>query len=301
MAGGVPGRLPGGPRAGITTVMARTATMWAVLLVCLFGLGPALTLALSGLRGGDGGTDATFLLNDSLARGMVGLVVTVGAAGLVGVATARFLGASAGLGAMAMTLIAPAMRLGELVPILRWAEPGAFRTLAFEGLLLALLAAAVAVLLERASHARAHGSGEERPARLLSIDSAIATGVALAAGAVAAWVIAREPTKGQSIFAGAAAGLAGAGAARLVATRAPLASIALGVMLVAALGPILGMTMGGGDALRAAYEQRLPALANPIPIDWLAGSMLGLPLGLNWAASVIEKRAPKASRAGVAA
>lgn len=300
MAGGQPGRLPGGPRAGITTVMARTATMWAVLLLCLFGLGPALTIPLAGVRGGDGGPDATFLLNDSLARGLVGLVVTVGVAGLVGVAAARFLGVNAGLGAMAMALIAPAMRLGELVPILRWAEPGAFRTLAFEGLLLALIGAAVAVLLERASHARAHGSCDARPARLLSIDSAIALGVALAAGAVAAWVIAREPTKGQAIFAGVAAGIGGGAAARLVAIRAPLASIALGVMLVAALGPILGMTLGGGDALRAAYEQRLPALANPIPLDWLAGSMLGLPLGLTWAASVIEKRTPKAQRARVA-
>ena len=189
------------------------------------------------------------------ARGLVGLVVTVGVAGLVGVAAARFLGVNAGLGAMAMTLIAPAMRLGELVPILRWAEPGAFRALAFEGLLLALLAAAVAVLLERASHARAHGSGDARPrvccrsirrSRWACARRGRGGGVGDRARAdegrdFRAWPRARRAV-----------------AARLVAIRASIASIALGVMLVARWAD------PGDDARRGrrarAREQRLPAL-----------------------------------------
>lgn len=271
--------------------------MWAVLLLCLFGLGPALTLAMGGVRGGDGGTDATFLLTANPGAGVFAMALALGIAGVVGVASAKFLGVNAGLGAFAMTLIAPAMRLGELVPILRWAEsPGAFRVMAIEGVVLAISAAVVALLIERVSRSSAE-SREPGAPKLLSMDSAIALGVALAAGALAAWVIAREPTKGQSIFAGVAAGIGGGAAGRIVANRAPLAALALGVMLVGVLGPVLGMTMAGSDALRAAYEVRLPALSHPIPIDWLAGSMLGLPLGLSWAASVIEKRGvPKAGQ-----
>lgn len=277
--------------------------MWAVLLLCLFGLGPALTLAMGGVRGGDGGTDATFLLSASAPSGIFAMALILVVAGGVGVAASRLLGINAGLGAFAMTLIAPAMRLGELVPILRWAEsPGAFRVMAIEGVILAIAAAFAALLIERVSRSSHELQKADAP-KLLSMDSAIAMGVALAAGALAAWVIAREPTKGQSIFAGVAAGIGGGAAGRIVAIRAPLAALALGVMLVGVLGPVLGMVLAGSDALRAAYEMRLPALSHPIPLDWLAGSMLGLPLGLSWAASVIEKRsgAPRAGESRAAA
>lgn len=270
--------------------------MWTVLVACLFGVGPAIVWLSPRLVGGDGGPGWTYLLNHSPALGGVTLLVTLLVAFGVSAATARFLGVRAGLGAAGMTLIAPALQGGEIVEIVRWADaPGLWLRLAIEGALVAGVAFVGAVLLTRVAHRDDPMSPAERQERARShlTEGAIGAACALGVGAVAGWVLAREPLKGQMLAAGFAAGVCGMGAARVIVPRAPIPAVVLGVMLLAVVGPALGLAIAGGDALRAVYEQRVPAIATPTPVDWLAGALLGMPIGLSWALSAIEKRTEK--------
>jgi hypothetical protein len=280
--------------------MVRSATMWTILLACLFGAGPAIVWLSPRIVGGDGGPGWTYLASDSMGLGLLVLVATLFVACVIGLATSRLLGMRAGLGAIGMTLVAPALQGGEIVEILRWADaPGIFVRLALEGAIIAAFGFGVAVLMGRIAPREAPMSPAERQERTRShiTEGAIGAVSALALGAIAAWIIAREPIKGQMLAAGFAAGVVGMGAGRVIAPRSPIAPVALGVLLLGVVGPLLGFVVAGSDALRAAYEQRLPAIVGPTPIDWITGAMLGMPVGLTWAISMLEKRVEKVAQA----
>src|SRR5690606_35623435 len=208
-----------------------------------------------------------------------------------------------GLGAVGMALAAPAFSGGTIVEVLRWADaPGVFLSLALEGLLFAALGVAATAAIARVTPRHDPMSPAERieRSRAHAVDGLIGAAAALSVGAVAAWVIAREPIKGQMLASGVAAGVAGMAMGRVVAPRAPVATVAAGVLLLGVLGPALGFVVAGGDALRAAYEQRLPAIAGLMPIDWFVGAMIGMPLVLSWSRSVLEKRAERRGEASPA-
>jgi hypothetical protein len=270
--------------------------MWTVLAACLFAVGPALVWLSPRLAGGDGGPGWTFLASGSPMTGALVLIVTVAVAMACGIGASRFLGLRAGLGAVGMTLVAPALQGGEIVEVLRWAgAPGIFVRLGLEGAIIAglgFLGAAVMTRVALRDDPMSPAERQERTKGHLS-EGMIGLAAALSIGAVAGWVLAREPLKGQMLAAGFAAGAAGMGAARVIAPRAPIPAIVLGVLLLGVLGPVFGYIFAGSGALAAAYEQRLPAISTPTPIDWLTGALLGMPLGLSWSLSVLEKRAEK--------
>ncbi len=270
--------------------------MWTVLAACLFAVGPALVWLSPRLAGGDGGPGWTFLASDAPALGGVVLLVTVSIAMVCGIAASKFLGLRAGLGAVGMTLVAPAIQGGTIVEVLRWTNaPGIFATLAVEGAILAALGFVGALLMVRVALRDDPMSPAERQERSRGHlnEGLIGLAAAVSVGAIAGWVLAREPLKGQMLAAGFAAGAAGMGVARIIAPRAPIPAVVLGVLLLGVVGPVLGYVLAGSGALAAAYEQRLPAISTPTPIDWITGAMLGMPLGLSWSLSVLEKRAEK--------
>lgn len=277
--------------------------MWTILLACLLGVGPAIVWLSPRLVGGDGGPGWTYLANAAPGVGVATLLGTLLIACVAGLATARLLGMRAGLGAIGMTLFAPAIHAGEIVEVLRWAHaPGVFVRLAVEGAVLAAFAFGVAFAMQKIAPREAPMSPAERAERTRHhvTEGLIGAAAALGVGAVAAWIIAREPIKGQMLAAGFAAGAAGMGAGRVIAPRAPVSAVVLGVALLGVAGPVLGMVIAGADALRAVYEQRLPAIAGPTPIDWLTGAMLGMPVGLSWAMSMVEKRHERVAAASPA-
>lgn len=263
---------------------------------CLLGLGPAVVWLSPRVVGGHGGPGWTYLANGSVGAGIAAMLLAVLAAFGVGLLTSRFFGMRAGLGAAGMTLVAPALQGGTIVEVLRWAEaPGVFAALAVEGAIFAVGAFVFTLAMSRIAPREAPYSPAEREERTKShLREGLVGGVtALAVGAIAAWVLAREPIKGQMLATGFAAGAAGMAAGRVFAPRAPIAAIVLGVLLLGVVGPVLGFVVAGGDALRDAYARSLPAIAGPTPIDWLAGAMLGMPVGLSWAFSILEKRAER--------
>ena len=69
------------------------------------------------------------------------------------------------------------------------------------------------------------------------------------------------------------------------------ASKNLAMTFLAAIGPVASLAFhGSAGVLRAAYSGNYFGLASPLALDWVAGALLGLPLGLSWSGSMIEKR-----------
>lgn len=129
--------------------------------------------------------------------------------------------------------------------------------------------------------------------------SAAAVGLALvfalAAGAVGAWLVGVEALKGQTFAAAAVAGLVAAAIGRVTAEQAPTTLFVLVIAVLAVVSPIAAAVMypGAEGAVRAAYASNLIPVARILPLDWIAGAFVGIPIGLSWAASMTERHAPE--------
>jgi hypothetical protein len=58
-------------------------------------------------------------------------------------------------------------------------------------------------------------------------------------------------------------------------------------------GPVVAAVLPGGNGgvVRASYAGTLFPLGLSMPLDWLAGAFLGIPMGLSWAGSMTEMKA----------
>ncbi len=131
------------------------------------------------------------------------------------------------------------------------------------------------------------------PVRVLNVLLAVAVG---AAGAVlAAWLVSQNMLKGQAIAAAAAGGIfAGAGLVLLDYRVSPAAALA-GVFLVGVLSPLVGQfghdIVAAGKPLSASvFGGKLLPPARLLPIDWFAGALIGLPMGLSLGSWLGENR-----------
>jgi hypothetical protein len=86
--------------------------------------------------------------------------------------------------------------------------------------------------------------------------------------------------KGQAVATGAFAGIFAAFAAATVARRAAPAALVGGIALVAAAAPSVALFLAGENALaERIMAGRVLPMARALPLDWLAGAFLGLPIG----------------------
>jgi hypothetical protein len=66
---------------------------------------------------------------------------------------------------------------------------------------------------------------------------------------------------------------------------------------VAALGVLAPLTgWFSGDAVAAARMGTLFPLATVTPLHWAAGGLFGVPMGVAWAASMMEKKSEATAR-----
>jgi hypothetical protein len=219
-------------------------------------------------------------------------------AGLMGLLGARLVGARSGLFTAGLVLAWAAWGTGTVDQILRRTQSGSILwTISLEGVLFGGLGIAVAwviLLVARDRHgapAKVTDEGEGPPA-------AFGFAVAVVAGGIGACLIAQESLKGQCFAAAVVAGLFGALFGRLGSHKAQELWFFAAVALLAAAGPAAATILhsGEGAVVRAAYAGQLLPLARPLPLDWVAGAFVGIPIGLNWAASMTEhhQHAPKA-------
>ncbi len=112
-----------------------------------------------------------------------------------------------------------------------------------------------------------------------------------AAGALvlpAVWLIAQSDDKGQVIGAvfcgGMAAGLVG----RILAPHVQPVLIFATPVLFGAIGHVIGAAALSEPLREAMVADRAGALIMPMPVDYAAGSLLGVAMGLGWAKSFLH-------------
>jgi hypothetical protein len=116
----------------------------------------------------------------------------------------------------------------------------------------------------------------------------------LAAAGVVAWIFAPDSLKGQTFAAAAFAGLFGAVAMKMAARHyvTPLVVFCV-VGVLACAGPaVAAVYYGSGSGIvRPVYSGAIGGvlpLARILPLDWLAGALVGVPIGLSWGGAMTE-------------
>ncbi len=290
--------------------MTVTIIRWSVYIASLFVFGPIAGLLMAGLRAPDGAGAGTPLVCTTPAMGLLAGLGVLGIALIPGLISARFVGVRAGMVAAGMTLAWATWRTGTSDELIRSAGSAEILgSLAVEGAIFGVLGIGLALLLagfgrhEHADHSQdsptmtAGGSiGHKVTEHIKSLFGGKGTPtailVAVVVGGGVAWVIAQTPLKGQAVGAACFGALFAAAAGRLAAYQAPLATLAVPVALLAVLGPLSGMVLGAGlgNMLAAGRAGTLFPLANILPLDWVAGGLIGIPFGASWAGSMLDKR-----------
>ncbi len=293
---------------------ARSIYRWSFTLGALFVVGPLAARLTASLHARDGSIHTSLLVTASPAVGLLVTLLTLALAALLAIPAGRIFGPRFALRIAAFCLAWASWTTGtvdEIIRSLHGDSPVA--TLAFEGALVGTLGLGLFLLVLRFSKIQDHGpdgrdlrAGPDSPANLfraLASPAGMGTlAASLVGAALLAWVFAIEPLKGQAVFGAFMAGI-GAGAA------GHLAAMALGAderhefsflpflapAILGILGPLsMSIMLENATTLReAAYAGRLFPLGHILPLDWLAGSFLGVPIGLAWVKSMSEDETPE--------
>jgi hypothetical protein len=273
--------------------MARNTFRWILLAITMFILGPIAGAAASWLRGVDGSHAVSLLASGTGVVGAMGVAIGFALAGVAGIIASRLFGVRTGLFAAGLVLVWTAAKTGTVDGIARQAqEASVFRTLAIEGMIIGAATFALGFLIVRAAGgseeapdepaARFNERSKEAP-RMIGAVAACAV-----AGAIAAIIVARSSLPAQAIFAAAAAGVAGAMVALLVHQNTRIHWMLAALCGLAIVGPA-SAGFAHADVIHAMYKGSLTPLARITPLQWAAGLMLGVPVGLSWATSMIKK------------
>jgi len=264
---------------------------WSVLGAAFFLLGPLAGWAIGALETPTGAQAAGPLGADSLVAGLGALVLIGACAALVAVIGARRCSLRTGVFGAGLVVAWAGFSGAQVDDVLRFADPpGALWRLAIEGLLLGALGLAIAWLASRAG--RAPPDERDTPVR----SSGLGVIVALVVGAIGAGAVARSELPGQPVAAAIAAGTFGTVVGRVVDRGLPSWTYVGTIGVLAFAGPAAGAVVHGDRATEALYADSLLAISRLTPLHWLAGALIGVPLGSAWASSMVEKGS-EASRA----
>lgn len=278
--------------------MARSAYRHVLTVLSLAAIGPMAGSLVGGLRLPDGAVGATALTSESPVRGLVLLSISLLVAGATGVVASRIRGWRHGMLCAGFVVAWVAWRQATIEETLIHARDGGpLVRLAIEGAFAGGAACAIGWAVRAADRRKRRGGEAEGEW------SAVTVGViaAAAVATVGAHVVAVEPLKGQAVFAafvgsvlaGGASWLAmgGEGGGRREPPARRVMAPLVGIALVAAGGPVAAVVVHGTGlgAAEAAFAGRILRVATVGPSDWAAGALLGVPVGMAWAASLFPR------------
>ena len=139
------------------------------------------------------------------------------------------------------------------------------------------------------------GRGDERDEAgpVIGWQSLVGLAAMVIVGGLAAWGVARGELVGQTFAAATAGGVFGGLAARVFGHGCSGRALLVALPLLGLAGPLIGDALLRGPFGAAVYAgstdpDRLAGIAWIMPLDWASGLLMGLPLGLSWAASMVE-------------
>lgn len=261
------------------------------LLGGLFVLGPLAGVLLLSQRGPDGSSHFSGLVSEQPAVTLLLMLVLIVVVGVLGAVFGRAVNRGVGLSFVGFTLLVAAWYTGDIDHLLRASpQSGTFVRLAIEG---AFLAVAALIALGINLVATQSAAGELRSeVTSKGLPLAIAGGVVGAC--VGVWYGAFDLSRGQALLACVVGGVLAGAFGRLAGASADARSGLVGafaaMMVMAIVGPIVGMIMDGSNILSAVVRSELVFVARPQPLDWVAGAFLGVPWGVAWAGAMADHK-----------
>lgn len=287
--------------------MTQLILKWIVVLAALFAAGPLAASLVAPLHLADGSHAASLFTDGSFTQGLFAGLGVLALATVIGVVSGNLVARDMGLTVAGLVIAWAAWRFSSVDRAAsRIGSGGMLATLAIEGLLMGLAGTAIAAAIGLTSREKLSRSAlfasfpDDQPQEKLPRQGLVTAGlVGVAAAAGVVWIIAVEPTRGQCVMAAVTGGIACGGAAQLSASmrRLRLGPIVpmLSMTLLATLSPLITMQIHGSSLVETAMAGKLFPLGKLGPMDWLAGALLGVPIGLAWANSMLEKEPASAA------
>lgn len=270
--------------------------------LAVLAIGPIAGAIAGDVRLPGGANGATALTSESPARGALLLLIALAITGATGTLAARLYGTRQGLLCAGLVGAWVAWRQGTVEGVLINARSGGPLTqLAIEGLLVGAVTVVMVWMVMRAARSRdraasAHnGRGASELPSALERLPAVAFSAALGAtGAMlGSYLFGVEAIKGQTVFAAFIGSVCAGAAAQFVQPEGEHnggvgIGAFVGIACVAALAPVWAMWSHGSLVAEAAFAGNLTRVANVGPVDWLAGALLGVPVGAAWAGAMLH-------------
>lgn len=286
--------------------MRDTLTRWSLFAFALLLLGPAAWWLTHGLKASDAFSQTEPILASTgpvigLARGAGAIALAL----LAGLITARLSSTRWAVFIAGGTLAWAAAGAGRVDEIIRVTpERSQFWLIAAEGALfgvLVLLGMWFIGLIARSGqgarldtvppgHREDHLSHtrDDRAAWLARVG--ISTAVGIVAGVAVSWLMAVSTLKGQTIAAASVAGIAAGIITGMLNKQGDLWALVLPFVLLSILGPIAAAIIEPATARGLLFSvnglEILPP-ARLMPLDWLAGALIGLPIGSKWGVGLV--------------
>ena len=276
-------------------MLKKSLLRWTCIGVSALVVGPLVGALISTVRGVDGSDVATALVSSSPGWGLIATLLGVLLAGVAGIIAAVLVGARDGMFCMGVSLAWGAWHSGHFKELARAVDlHDPLSRLAVGGLVIGLVTAIVGVAIVWIGG----GEIEDESETLLSRQSLIGVGAMVVVGGLVAWGVARTGLVGQTFAAAACGGLFGGLAARVIGHGCSGRALMAAIPVLATAAPLLAMAQLGGSFGATVYADALPGLGRIMPLDWASGLLVGLPLGLSWAASIVEQHQSEGARGG---
>ena len=237
-----------------------------------------------------GGLGPTVLQANSPLVATISVVLVVAIATILGVTTARVTTAASGMFVVGFALFALTMRTQGVTDYI-FSEVNT-SLLALEAIVVAILILASSLVVFQMG-----GPLKDVPVNQQGIwDKAFSfrnIGMSLLLSIAIlpiVWLVAASPSKGQVIGAASVGGVAVACLARKFTPHLQPILIFSVPTAIAAIGYAIANSMGISDI--AFTQKTISPLIFPMPLEYAAGSIMGVAIGLSWASSFAEKGTP---------
>ncbi len=287
--------------------IARISIRWVFLLGALFVVGPLASRVTAGLTAADGSQHTSLLVASSVSEGAFATFAVFALTALIVLPGAAIAGPRRGMLLACFCLAWASWTTGsvdQIIRSLRGQSPVGM--LVVEGVLVGGLMLVLVLAILRVGRVQERGpDGLDFPGGrgsvianlrgMASLGGVVGLAAAVVLGGLVAWIFAIEPLKGQAVFAAVLGSIAAGAGAHMASVTvagedhpAPAVTGFLAAAILGIVGPIAMGAMGGDDLRQVAYAGDLFALGHILPLDWAAGAMLGVPIGVTWARSMLE-------------
>ena len=264
-------------------------------MAVLFLVGPLCAMLVTLVPASDGSPAAGATLSVAPTKALLATFAAMAIAAVVGVVGGRLFSSRTGYFAAGLALAWTPWAIGRMDDLVRVPSTRAvLPALAVEGAIMGALGIAVGMVIwlgTRPGKKAADGGADQTW-------SVVGPLVAIGVGGVAAWAVSRSSDAGQALGAATLAALFGTLVGRVIDARSPDRVFLISMWVLAIASPLIAMAGSHASTIERVYSGNLFPPALIMPLDWVAGALLGIPMGSAWASSMLEKRAHEAGSHG---